>query len=244
MANIDRIGPAGVAALYGELALKHKAHLAEYGVKLPQLMNGQFYSQKALTLICLYQNMGQPVTKAEITKFCLENGAKPSPDIQPRHLATQDGWNILLKRNREIGTESWPQSSYGLINVNAPKLGFRSSRREGVLDDQSWSDVCTTFKHRCATCGSPEGEANYRDLNSITKLEKGHCDPSLPLTLENCIPQCQKCNRDLGNEWVWDVNGKPRAIHDPRLISRSSKEVKREVLRILLDEFDVEPDMN
>jgi len=244
MKPIERIGPKKVASIYDEIAEQHKKHLAIHGVKLPKLMTGEFFSLKALTLICLYLNLGEPVTKADVTEFCLINGAKRTNDLQPRHLATQDGWNILLKRNSDIGTETWPPSSYGLLNITTPKPGFRSSRRKGTLDEDSWTELLREFNNCCATCGSEAGKPNRHDPNSITKLEKGHCDPDLPLNLENCIPQCQKCNRDLGSEWVWDQRGKPRAINDPGVIRRSSESVRRQVLEILIRDFRAEPDDN
>jgi hypothetical protein len=237
MAKIDPLGPARIQATYEELSAKHRLHLSEHGVKMPSLLRGGHYTFKALILICLYRNLGQPVTKEELTKFVTGEANRHTNDLQPRHLATQDGWNILLKQNNDRGTETWPAASYGLVSIEIPKPFWSPLARDGELDVDSWGDLLDRFQHRCATCGSREGEPNLRNPASLTVLQRGHCDPNQPITVLNCIPQCIDCNRGLRSQWIWDATGRPRAINDPRVILQSPEATQLEVLELLRRRF-------
>ncbi len=71
-----------------------------------------------------------------------------------------------------------------------------------------WENIKEAYDCRCATCGSKEGEPNFKDRTVITKLEKGHMDPSKQLTDINCIPQCTICNKAFRDWWIFDSTGR------------------------------------
>jgi hypothetical protein len=237
MAEISPLGPHQIQHLYDEIAAKHRLHLASHFVKLPELLRSGHYTFQALILICLYRNLGHPVTKEELTKFVTSAAQRSTNDLQPRHLATQAGWNILLKQNRDAGTENWPPASYGLMSVTEPKKYWVAANRNTVLDDSEWDRILERFANRCATCGSRDGESNLRNPAGKTTLQKGHCDPNKPLSSDNCIPQCAECNRDSLAKWIWDKSGRPAAINDAKVILQSPEETQKLVYEILKEKF-------
>jgi hypothetical protein len=238
MADVSRMGPEQIQATYDELAAKHRLFLAKHHVQLPNLLKSGQYTFEALTLVCLYRNLGKPVTKEELTNFVTRAAQKKTNDLQPRHLATQKGWNILLKQNKDEGTEDWPPASYGLMSVTEPKKYWVSANRNVALDDLEWESLLDRFSHRCATCGSVEGARNLRNPLAKTTLQRGHCDPNKPLTVNNCIPQCVECNRDSLAKWIWDKTGRPAALNDPKMILQSPEETQRQVFEILSEKFN------
>ena len=237
MADISRMGPKEIQDAYEEIAAKHRLYLAQHHVKLPDLLRSEQYTFQALTLICLYRNIGKPVTKEELTKFVTSAAQKKTNDLQPRHLATQYGWNILLKQNKDKGTEEWPPASYGLMSLTEPKKYWVAANRNTVLDDSEWDTLLERFDNRCATCGSIDGEKNLRNPLARTSLQRGHCDPNKPLTANNCIPQCVECNRDSLAKWIWDSAGRPAALNDPKMILQSSEQTQLQVFEILQEKF-------
>ncbi len=68
---------------------------------------------------------------------------------------------------------------------------------------------------KCACCGSKEGEPMSRS-NGITKLEKGHMNPDLPLNYNNTIPQCQYCNGASLDKRMYNKKGETIAIKDKK----------------------------
>ena len=91
------------------------------------------------------------------------------------------------------------------------------------------------YNYRCATCGSKEGEKNFLYPASVTTLQQGHKDPSKPLTMDNTIPQCPFCNRASRNYFVFDNKGRVEKINDPQFVLRSSKDIQKEMLKLLID---------
>lgn len=221
---------------YNKLEALHKLRLEEQGVKLPRFKSGTRITKDAIVLAYLFTKLKKPVTKSELTRIV--NIFYPgTTDVQQgRHLANGKGWNILSERRNDRGTERWPKDSYALISVSKPYPSFLPNRR-APLQDSTWIRIKRRFKNRCATCGSVENEKNLRNSNSRTKLERAHCDPTKPLTMDNCIPQCQECNRPARNYWVWDNKGRPKALADARIIKKSSTDVRKRVFEILHKEF-------
>ncbi|MDP2939480.1 MAG: hypothetical protein Q8O13_05340 [Candidatus Omnitrophota bacterium] len=62
-------------------------------------------------------------------------------------------------------------------------------------------------------------------------------DPNKPLVAGNIIPQCQKCNRDDRNRWIYDDKGRVIKLANPQVIKSCDREVKKAVYRILFHEF-------
>jgi len=94
------------------------------------------------------------------------------------------------------------------------------------------------YKHRCATCGSREGKHHYHWPNTITKLQKSHKDPRKPLSGNNIIPQCQKCNRAYRNFWIFDDKGRVRGIANPLIIKKCDKDIKKKIYELLKKEYE------
>jgi hypothetical protein len=238
LGELPRLGHDALESKYQELKQFHERHLAAKGVWLPPFTGRDgLYHQTALALIGLYCRLGLPVTKSELESFVrmYKDGAR---DVQDgRHLSAQFGWRVLSSHRRDFGTEDWPRSSYGLVSVTESHPSFRR-QQDGDLTVEEWAIICDTFDNRCSLCGSKEGEPNLRAPAAMTEIQKGHRDPRKPLSIQNCLPQCQECNRTLRNKFEFDERGRPRALALPELILLSAPEVQKEVLRILKDRFE------
>ncbi len=70
-----------------------------------------------------------------------------------------------------------------------------------------------------------------------TLLQQGHKDPNKELTIDNVIPQCNKCNQSSRNYFIYDDKGKVNKINDPNFILRSSKDMQLQTLRLLVKKY-------
>lgn len=205
------------------------------GVKLPRLKNGKKYTIDALVLVYLAQSYPntRKISKEELTQFIRFYFPNTNDVQQARHLAAQKGWFIAAggRDNRDVHLE---RGEYQLITLEKPYRAFKGHRIEKTED---WESIKAQYNHRCATCGSKEGEPNIHWPNTITKLQKSHMDPHRGLVLGNIIPQCQKCNRADRNNWVYDERGRVIKLAFPPVIKRSDDRVRWEVYKILYDEF-------
>jgi hypothetical protein len=226
-----------IPKLYEELKKAHKAHLKAAGVKFPRLKQGEQFTKNALTLILLYKNLEYPVTKKELTKFIRQFYPDVNDVQQGRHLGNRSGWCVLTETRGDHQNADWPKSSYGLMSITEPHPDFRPQSRTGDLDDDAWNTLKKHFDFRCATCGSKEGEPGLRQNSATTRLQKGHMDPNKELTPDNCIPQCEQCNRPARQWWIWDKKGRPHAINDPSLIDRSPENIQELVWERLNDKY-------
>jgi predicted restriction endonuclease len=107
-----------------------------------------------------------------------------------------------------------------------------------IEETDDWESIKAQYGHRCATCGSKEGEPNIHYPNTLTRLQVSHKDPDKPLVSGNIIPQCQKCNRADRNNWVYDERGRVIKLANPIVIKRSAKEVRWKVYKLLYEEFN------
>ncbi len=221
---------------YKALSEAHAKYLSAHGVKLPLLYYRGQPTATALTLCYLYMNLGKPVTKTALTEFVHQY--RKTNDLQAgRHLANGSGWKVLATRRRDARTREWPKDSYALTSVTEPYDGFKRART-GALTAEAWKTLLAEAEKRCKTCGSTEGQANFRKPAVKTELQQGHIDPHKPLTIENCIPQCQICNQPARNTWVWGKDGQPFAVADANVVLRSSPEVQKEMFELLRDTLD------
>lgn len=206
----------------------HSKYLAKHGVKLPALKKKSGYTKDALTLV--YLAYGYPntkvVTKDELTVFIRKHGG--SNDVQQaRHLGKQRGWYIDAgRRNNSAALLS---GEYKLISLENPFPGYFPKRRHVAITEEMWEDIKRQYGYRCACCGSKEGEPNFYSPSSITKLQKGHMDPSKELTVDNIIPQCSLCNQPDKNFWIYDSKGRVVAVADPIVIEKSTEDVQKAI---------------
>jgi|GEM_PF-630100 hypothetical protein len=220
---------AEIQQTYDLIADYHAKHLAELGVKLPQLRksNGD-YVLSALTLV--YLARGYPdvktVSKSELTQFMRQYVPGINDVQQARHLAAQSGWYILSGTRKDGRDMEIQPGEYRLINLEAAYPGFNSQRRVDLSSPDYWEQLKAAYGYRCACCGSKEGEPNFNWPDTTTVLQKGHMDPSQALGPGNLIPQCVKCNQPARDFWVFDDKGRVVAVANPQVIDRSSESIQ------------------
>ncbi len=212
---------------YETIRAEWEKHLKEHGVKLPRLqVKGGKYSKDALVLIYLAQ--GYPntiwITKEELTEF-IRQLYPDTTDVQAgRHLGAQKGFYILSSRRGNNYPPDKPpppgKAAYLLLTLEKPHPSFRPGRKGKVIQED-FEEIKKKYDYRCATCGSREGESNYRYPSFITELQKAHRNPHAPLEGDNIIPQCQFCNRADRNSWVYDARGRVVGVASSRPILKS-----------------------
>jgi len=210
-------------------AAYNKSPLPGLGVRLPK--QG---TQKAETLVYLFEHMGRVVTKAEAEKVVFARLGTPPKDLQPlRHLGKQDGFDVLQLGCMFEG-RLLKKGEYALRSFQASNEFWSVKRRDET--DLDFVKLKKKYKDCCATCGAREGKP-HRYTAQIVLLEKGHMDPSQPMTPTNIIPQCPYCNKVAGDKWVWDKMGFPKYMTAAGLMSHP-EEVLRQFHQKLEERFN------
>jgi len=200
--------------------------LPKLGIRLPKKK-----TQKAETLLFLYANMGEVVSKEQAEKHVFERLNSQPKDLQSlRHLGKQDGFNIL-QGGQEFRGRTLGRGEYVLVNFEDSNPFWSFSRRDET--NLNWKDVKGKYKNTCATCGAKEGN-KHRFTGHIVVLEKGHMDPSKPMGGDNIIPQCKDCNKVAKNDIVFDKFGRIRKLTVEGIMSRQSKTDLRKLKNILI----------
>lgn len=218
---------------YKEIGAYHKKYLKNKGIKLPHLKWGGKYTEKALALICLSENYPntKPVSKEELTEFIHAYRPDLKKDIQAgRHLGKQEGFYITTGTRGDSKIE---KGSYKLETLEKTFPKFNPDRRGASIDDTFWRNLKKQYNYRCACCGSREGEPHRYNSCTITKLQKGHKNPNLPLDVKNIIPQCQICNQPDLNNWEYNDEGRVIGIAKAEVIDRCPNELKKEIFKLL-----------
>lgn len=220
---------------YNIIKSYYDKYLIDKGVKLPGLYRGNEFTSGALVLIFL--SLGYPetevVSKEELTTFIRHYKPTVNDVQEGRHLAAQKGFYIASGRRND--KHRVPDGCYKLITLEEAYPGFMQERRNS--DSLDWERLKEKYNYRCATCGSREGESNFRWPERITILEKAHMDPRKELTDDNAIPQCSACNRGDRNRWVYDSKGRVIKIANANVISACDEGVQLEVYRILYNKY-------
>jgi len=234
-----RLSDLEISEIYSKIKRSWKENLEKYGVILPKLKNKTNYVKDSLVLIYLYNNIGKAVSKTELTSFIKQYYPDTNDVQQARHLGQQKGWFILSGTRGDIEAKEHgiKAGEYMLVTLETHYPDFTKLRGIYEGDKDLWGQVKETYNYRCATCGSEEGKPNINYQNSITKLQKGHKDPSKSLTENNIIPQCEKCNRPDRNYFIYDNKGRVVKIADSSFILKSSDSVQIETLKHLLKKF-------
>ena len=180
----------------------YRKNLESCGIKLitrPCLKSGKI-SQSSFVLLYLLDNIGDIISKGELTEKYQEISGKRTNDLQSaRHLGTQSGYDITNSRG---GIKGY------CLNSLLPKDGFISNRREVAMDNDEWQLLKSEYDNRCATCGDEEGKPTRYDKSKICRLQMGHMNPKKSLTLNNTIPHCEECNTQYKDEWVFNKLGR------------------------------------
>lgn len=179
--------------LYTNLYKIWDENLKQYGVKIPKKN-----CKQSLILLYLYKNIRNYIHIDEIKKFAsLHYHLTGTEPIQVRHLSTQKGWCIIKDGKYK----------FCLSSVVKPKNGFILDKRNIEITENDWINILEEYDYMCVNCGSKENEPLRFSKNKITKLEKGHMDPRKDLTLNNCIPQCEFCNKSYKNKAIFNKHG-------------------------------------
>jgi hypothetical protein len=177
-------------------------------VKLPGLQrsDGKF-TVGGLTLVFFASRMGEIGKKAELNRF-LRTMRCESTDPQPRHLGMQNGLNFLVKGcYHPVAGRVLRSGEYSLLDLASTHPSAGMMHRSGKINGTWFDRLKREYDHRCACCGSKEGERHYKNPHVVTTLDKGHCDPRKPLKNANCIPMCALCNMVYRDHAVFNRRG-------------------------------------
>lgn len=164
-------------------------------------------SQKPLELSMLYMFKGMLVHKRDMAQVGSLFLNKAQTDWQPRHLSSQHGINILCKGDKIPNTDLiCPDGFHMFLGFEKISPSYSAIKRKETLLASTFEELKSMYAHCCASCGSKEGEVGRRD-GKITKLQKGHCDPNKPLTMENTIPLCGYDNQISKDNFIFGKNG-------------------------------------
>lgn len=226
-------------ALYNEIHDLWESNLKPYGVKL-----SGFDTLGSWQIIYLYCHLGQEVHKNDVAQWIRQHWIPDLGEVQIRHLGSQLGWNFYIGGHRRpdgVVVSGGKRSGVGVLwDLNTVAPHWKNHRRDAVKKGD-WEDIKRAFNYRCATCGSPEGEANYRNPSLITSLQKGHMnnESGSDMSRNNIIPQCLECNQAYRDKVNFDETGLVDSLSSTELVMKSSAEIKRKIFEELRREFDV-----
>jgi len=188
-----------IPALYELYLEEYNLSLKDKGVKFIKYDSDKI-TQSLYAILFLLKYKGEIVPKKDLTEGWNLIGT-PTNDFQiTRHLGLQYGYHIQKSGSKVFG---W----YKLITLSEPHPSFLPKRRNQEFTESEWGSMKSESGNRCWSCGAKEGEVHYKDKTKIVHLEKGHCDPRLPLTLDNTFPQCNYCNAVYKDKFVFDKRG-------------------------------------
>lgn len=189
-------------------ALKRKYQIK---VRIPNLyQNGEGrkrYSISCLSLVYFYLHIGEIVTQNALWSFLRQYKCCILSQPTPRHFGMQYGLNFLVKNCVHPVTQHVLKAGeYCLLNLSEPHPSC-GKHRSGRIAPRSFEELKRKYDGRCAVCGSKENEPHFKNKAMLTRLEKGHCNPTRQLTLSNCIPMCTLCNHVYQNKFTFNKRG-------------------------------------
>jgi len=234
MSNIEKL--EAVKIFEKKVIPLWKANLKDKGVKLPGL--NAFNKNKTLTggaafMVYATMHIGKIIKGQDALAWVKSLGISITDEQCLRHLSTQQGFNARKRNGIMPNGEICKKGEYSLIDLENIYEGWSPKARENNLNNTSWNGLKTHYNNSCATCGATEGKPHQKNKTMLTKLEKGHKDPSLPLDETNIIPQCSLCNKAYKDNFMFDNNGYVKAINNPEVIKQSNIEVQQATFKIL-----------
>jgi len=226
-AQVLSIGKHDLHTAFAEVEADWRACLQDSGITLPATHSARWYQ-----LAVLKHFQARAVHKDDISEMIAKCTRKPASDQQVRHLKTQSGWYIL---NRG---DSYLDNGVALYNPNGchvlitTKIPFPKSilQRRTAINKGVWKEILQQYDHTCASCGTKVGEYHrYDPAYKVETLERGHMNPNKPLARGNIIPQCRWCNRTARGDFVFDAQGRPRAVASVRPVACADAEVRKEI---------------
>lgn len=237
MLDSSILNKKSIENIYKTLQDFHRKYLKQCGVKLPKLYDSKHkFTKDALVLVYLAYDYPKTrkVSKGELTRFIRSYYPDTNDMQQARHLSAQSGWWIV-SGGRDNIVLNIERGSYQLYTLEQPYPAFKKGHR--ITDTGNWQKLKEKYNFRCATCSSQENKPHLHWPATKTILQKAHMNPSKPLVSGNIIPQCQKCNRGDRNRWIYDDKGRVIKLANAQVIKSCDKEVRKNVYRILYDEF-------
>jgi hypothetical protein len=189
---------------YALLEHAHTEYLKTHGVRLPGRGSGL-----GLALCCLAEHPKTPLSIETIRDYVTSRGVVLSggDSLQVRHLAKQNGWNMLKNGETAPDGQKVPKSHFMLLDLETPHPDFKAHVRSSTLTDTEWTTLKESYGNACVNCGSVEGQPMRWDRYSTTVLQKGHMDPRKAVALGNVIPQCRCCNQQYKDKAVFNERG-------------------------------------
>lgn len=228
-AEVGSVTPTDLNKAFDAISKDWNAHLKDSGIKLPAKQTAKWYQ-----LTALKHFQGKAVHKNDISMLISRHTEKPASDQQVRHLKTQGGWYVLNRGDSYVdnGTEIYnPDGCHALITTTLPHPDATLERRSAVKKGD-WIRLLEQYDHRCASCGTKLGEHHRFDSSfKVEQFERGHMDPNQPLAPGNIIPQCRWCNRTARGDFVFDSQGRPRAVANISPVARADSKVIAKIKR-------------
>jgi len=232
-ARVSAVTQSQLREAFDAVAKDYEAHLKPGGIKLPAEPTAKWHQ-----LAVLKHFQGEAVHKDDISMLIAKRTGKPASDQQVRHLKTQEGWYVLNRGDVYVddGAEIYnPDGCHVLITTTRPHPNSAPGRRSAV-EKGEWDKILKEYGHRCASCGTKLGEYHRFDSSfKVETLERGHMDPNKPLDAGNIIPQCRWCNRTARGDFVFDLQGRPRAVASVRPVSRADRKVIEKIKKWIQD---------
>jgi hypothetical protein len=230
---------ASAQIIYNEIKELWKANLQPHGVHLPG-----FDTHGAWVIVYLYCHLGEEVHKNAVSTWIRNNWISTVSESQTRHLGSQGGWNFYIggmKRPDGQVISGGKRSGVGVLWDMTTVAPHWKQHRKSAVNRGDWDEIKQAFDYRCATCGSKEGEANFRNTSLITSLQKGHMnnEAGSDMSASNIIPQCLECNQAYRDKVNFDETGLVCSLSSTELVRKSSPEIKRRIFAELLDDPDI-----
>lgn len=222
----DSITAADILASDKRVVEVWQRHLSSFEVPLPQ--RGTASRVWLCILMLLFDRFtGLWIHKDDVSELTQRVLPEVGQDQQVRHLK-EKGWPV----------EGDNRGNHRIRDPFRPSALWETKRnRKQAMKSGDFDDLVRAFGNRCATCGALAGEPDRRyGSDNVVRLQQGHRDPELPLSGENCIPQCQHCNRGYRDDFVFDEKGRVHAVAGVRPVRRASATVRRKILEFLKGE--------
>lgn len=166
------------------------------------------FAVTGLSLVFFTANLRRIITKEQLIRFLRHHGCCEVAAPNPRHFGMQNGLFFLIKDSyHALAKRTLRPGEYCLYSLDKPHPSRPIAHRSVDLSGSSFAALKAEFDCRCATCGSRESEPNFKNSTVRTRLEKGHMDPLLPLSMDNCIPMCTVCNQVYKNRFAFNRRG-------------------------------------
>lgn len=196
------------------------------------------YSDFGLAMIYLYHYMGTPVKINDVKDFVKKyHTSNSSVTLYLRHLRTEFGYYVLGSNgvHNDIKVK---RDEYMLVSLDVPHPDYIPNRHI-MLSEKDFNKVKEEYNNCCATCGDKEGEISSHNSKVNTYLQQGHKDPNKPMTIDNCIPQCQFCNGVAKDTYNFDSNGLPSNVNNVKEYVKLLKSINDKLAAYIYLEEDL-----